>query len=67
MQKHPFIEFIPYRIVGIMLIPLLGWLYAWLPHSSLLYCQCGTDCAGGIIREGNLSGEAEKWYLSTGK
>lgn len=30
MQKHPFIVYIPYRIAGMVLIPFLWFLLAWL-------------------------------------
>lgn len=44
MQKHPFIEFIPYRIVGIILV-----LAAWGILSCLEVLYCGMDWEIALI------------------
>lgn len=64
MQKHPFIEFIPYRIVGIILV-----LTAWGILSCLEVLYCGMDweiaLIDSLITTGILSAAGFLlWYVT---
>lgn len=63
MQKHPFIEFIPYRIVGIILALAAWGILSWL---EVLYCGMDWDIAliDSLITAGILSAAGFLlWYV----